>query len=185
MNAYELNKIFGAVVGSVLVVTVLGFIANMLVQPKHLEKSVLDIKIAEPVATAAAAVEPAVALDPIGPLLAAANVAAGQALTRNCTACHSFEKGGRQGVGPNLWDVVAKKKAHIDGFNYSQALAAAAARPGADGQWGYEQLNGFLANPRGYLPGTRMAYAGLRRAEDRANLIAYMRTLADSPAALP
>jgi cytochrome c len=184
MNSYELNKIFGAVVGSVLVVTVLGFIANMLVHPHQLEKSVLDIKLPEPVA-AAASVEPAVALPPIAPLLASADIEAGKAVTRNCTSCHSFEKGGRNGVGPNLWDVVAKKKAHIDGFNYSPALAAAAGRPGEDGQWGYEQLNGFLANPRGYLTGTRMAFAGIRRAEDRANLIAYMRTLSDSPAALP
>jgi cytochrome c len=185
MNAYELNKIFGAVVGSVLVVTVIGFGANILSQPKHLEKSVLDIKVAEAAAPVAAAAEPAVALDPIAPLLARADVEAGKALTRNCTSCHSFEKGGRNGVGPNLWDVVAKKKAHIDGFNYSQAIVAAAGKPGADGQWGYEQLNGFLANPRAYMPGTRMAYAGMRRAEDRANLIVYMRSLSDSPAALP
>jgi cytochrome c len=185
MNAYELNKIFGAVVGSVLVVTVIGFGANILSQPKHLEKSVLDIKVPEAAAPVAAAAEPAVALDPIAPLLARADVEAGKALTRNCTACHSFEKGGRNGVGPNLWDVVAKKKAHIDGFNYSQAIVAAAGKSGADGQWGYEQLNGFLANPRAYMPGTRMAYAGMRRAEDRANLIVYMRSLSDSPAALP
>lgn len=184
MNSYELNKIFGAVVGSVLVVTVLGFIANMLVQPRQLEKSVLDIKLPE-TAVAAAPAEPPVALPPIGPLLASADIEAGKAALRNCTSCHTFEKGGRNGVGPNLWDVVAKKKAHIDGFNYSQALTVAAARPGEDGQWGYEQLNGFLANPRAYLAGTRMAFAGIRRAEDRANLIAYMRTLSDSPAALP
>ncbi len=184
MNSYELNKIFGAVVGSVLVVTVLGFIANILVHPHQLEKSVLDIKLPE-TAVAAAPAEPAAALDPIGPLLAAADIEAGRAATRNCTACHTFEKGGRNGVGPNLWDVVAKKKAHIEGFNYSQALAAAAGRAGDDGLWGYEQLNGFLANPRAYLAGTRMAFAGIRRAEDRANLIAYMRTLSDSPAALP
>jgi len=184
MNSYELNKIFGAVVGSVLVVTVLGFIANMLVQPRQLEKPVLDIKLPE-TAVAAAPAEPAVALPPIGPLLASADIEAGKAATRNCTSCHTFEKGGRNGLGTNLWDVVAKKKAHIDGFNYSQALTAAAARPGEDGQWGYEQLNGFLANPRAYLAGTRMAFAGIRRAEDRANLIAYMRTLSDSPAALP
>lgn len=184
MNSYELNKIFGAVVGSVLVVTVLGFIANMLVHPHQLEKSVLDIKLPE-TAVAAAPAEPAVALPPIAPLLASADIEAGKAATRNCTSCHTFEKGGRNGVGPNLWDVVAKKKAHIDGFNYSQALTAAAGRAGEDGQWGYEQLNGFLANPRGYLNGTRMAFAGIRRAEDRANLIAYMRTLSDSPAALP
>jgi cytochrome c len=185
MNAYELNKIFGAVVSSVLVVTVLGFLANMLVHPHHLEKSVLDIKVPDAPVAASAAAEPAAAVPPVAPLLASADVEAGKALTRNCTSCHSFEKGGKNGVGPNLWDVVGKKKAHIDGFNYSPAIVAAAAKPGEDGLWGYEQLNGFVANPKGYLAGTRMAFAGLRKPEDRANLIAYLRTLADSPHPLP
>ncbi|MFM8801471.1 MAG: c-type cytochrome [Tagaea sp.] len=185
MNSYELNKIFGAVVTSVLVVTVIGFLSNLLVAPQKLEKTVLDIKVESAAPVAQAAAEPAAQVEPIGPLLASANASAGAALLRNCTSCHSFEKGGRNGVGPNMWDVVGNKKAHIDGFAYSQALVAAAAKPGADGLWGYEQLNQFLANPRAYMPGTRMAYAGMRRAEDRANLIAHLRTLSDNPKPLP
>ena len=184
MNSYELNKIFGAVVSSVLAITVIGFLANLLVQPKQLEKTVLDIKV-ETTATATAAAEPAATIDPLAPLMASANATAGAALLRNCTSCHTFEKGGRNGVGPNMWDTLGNKKAHIDGFAYSQAMVAAAARPGAAGQWGYEELNQFLANPRAYMPGTRMAYAGMRRAEDRANLIAHLRTLSDSPKPLP
>ena len=177
MNSYELNKIFGAVVGSVLAITVIGYISNLLVHPHQLEKSVLDIKIetAAPTAVAAAAVE----LPPIAPLMASADAAAGAALLRNCTSCHTFDKGGRNGVGPNLWDIVGNKKAHIDGFAYSPGVAA------KGGQWGYEELNQFLANPRAYIAGTRMAYAGMRRIEDRANLIAHLRTLSDSPKALP
>jgi cytochrome c len=185
MNSYELNKIFGAVVSSVLAITVIGFLANLLVHPKQLEKTVLDIKVESAGATATAAAEPAAQIDPIGPLLASANATAGAALLRNCTSCHTFEKGGRNGVGPNMWDALGNKKAHIDGFAYSPAMVAAAARPGAPGQWGYEELNQFLANPRAYMPGTRMAYAGMRRAEDRANLIAHLRTLSDSPKPLP
>ncbi|MCM0019708.1 MAG: cytochrome c family protein [Tagaea sp.] len=184
MNSYELNKIFGAVVSSVLAITVIGFLANLLVHPKQLEKTVLDIKV-ESAGAVQAAAEPAAQIEPIGPLLASANATAGAALLRNCTSCHTFEKGGRNGVGPNMWDTVGNKKAHIDGFAYSQAMVAAAARPGAAGQWGYEELNQFLANPRAYMPGTRMAYAGMRRAEDRANLIAHLRTLSDSPKPLP
>jgi cytochrome c len=157
----------------------------MLVSPRQLDKSVLDIKVAEDAAPAAAAAGPAAALEPIAPLLAAASADAGRALIRNCTSCHSFEKGGRNAVGPNLWDVLGNKKAHIDGFGYSPGLQAMAAKGGDEGAWGYENLNAFLANPKGYLPGTRMAYAGMRRAEDRANLIAYLRTLSDSPKALP
>jgi cytochrome c len=178
MNSYELNKIFGAVVGSVLAVTVIGFMANLMVSPKKLEKSVLDIKV-ETAGPAQAAAEPAVQIDPIAPLMASADAAAGAALLRNCTSCHSFDKGGRNGVGPNMWGVVGNKKAATAGFQYSQALT------GKAGEWGYEELNQFLANPRAYVPGTRMAYAGMRRAEDRANLIAHLRTLSDNPRPLP
>jgi cytochrome c len=181
MNAYELNKIFGAVVSSILAVTVIGFLANMLVSPRQLEKSVLDIKVAdaEPAAGGAAAAAAPAALDPIAPLLAKADAEAGKAVTKNCTSCHSFDKGGKNGVGPNLWDVVGNKQAHIAGFGYSPALQA------AGGTWDYEKMNAFLANPKAAVPGTRMAFAGLRRADDRANLIAYMRTLSDSPKPLP
>ncbi len=178
MNSYELNKIFGAVVGSVLTITVIGFISNLLVHPRQLEKSVLDIKIETAAPTAAAAAAPAEA-PPIAPLMASADAAAGAALLRNCTSCHTFEKGGRNGVGPNMWDIVGNKKGHIDGFAYSPGIAA------KGGQWGYEELNQFLANPRAYIPGTRMAYAGMRRIEDRANLIAHLRTLSDNPKPLP
>lgn len=180
MNAYELNKIFGAVVSSILAVTVIGFLANMLVHPRQLEKSVLDIKVAdaEPAGGAAAAATPA-ALDPIAPLLAKADAEAGKAVTKNCTSCHSFDKGGKNGVGPNLWDVIGNKQAHIAGFGYSPALQA------AGGTWDYDKMNAFLANPKAAVPGTRMAFAGLRRADDRANLIAYLRTLSDSPKPLP
>lgn len=179
MNAYELNKIFGAVVSSILAVTVIGFLANILVHPHKLEKSVLDIKVSDEAPAAGAAAAAPVALDPIAPLLAKADAEAGKGIVKNCTSCHTFDKGGKNGVGPNLWDVVGNKQAHIAGFGYSPALQ------GAGGAWDYDKLNAFLANPKAAVPGTRMAFAGLRRAEDRANLIAYLRTLSDSPKALP
>lgn len=179
MNAYELNKIFGAVVSALLAVTVIGFLANILVHPHHLEKSVLDIKVADSAPAAGGAAAAPAALDPIAPLLAKADAEAGKAVTKNCTSCHTFDKGGRNGVGPNLWDVIGNKQAHIAGFGYSPALQ------GAGGTWDYEKMNAFLANPKAAVPGTRMAFAGLRRADDRANLIAYLRTLSDSPKPLP
>lgn len=181
MNAYELNKIFGAVVSSVLAITVIGFVANQLVHPHQLEKTVLDIKVAEDGAApagGAAAAAPA-AIDPIAPLLAKADADAGKAVTKNCTSCHTFDKGGKNGVGPNLWGIVNAKRAHAEGFGYSPAMQA------AGGNWDYEHLNQFVANPKGAVAGTRMAFAGVRRAEDRANLIAYLRTLSDNPAPLP
>ncbi|MBI3504072.1 MAG: cytochrome c family protein [Proteobacteria bacterium] len=179
MNAYEINKIFGAVISSVLAVTVIGFLANMLVHPHHLEKSVLDIKVAESDAPAGGAAAAPAVLDPISPLLASANADAGKAVTKNCTSCHTFDKGAKNGVGPNLYGIVGNKRAHADGFGYSPAMVA------AGGEWDYEKINAFVANPKAAVPGTRMAFAGLRKPEDRANLIAYLRTLSDSPKPLP
>ncbi|MBI1246031.1 MAG: c-type cytochrome [Alphaproteobacteria bacterium] len=179
MNAYELNKIFGAVVSSILAVTVIGFVANMLVHPHHLEKAVIDIKVAEDAGAPAAAAAAPAAIEPIAPMLASANADAGKAVTKNCASCHTFDKGGKNGVGPNLWGIVGNKRAHAEGFGYSQAMQS------AGGTWDYEHINQFVANPKGAVPGTRMAFAGLRRAEDRANLIAYLRTLSDNPVPLP
>lgn len=182
MNAFEFNKFAGAGLAALLTATIFGFIGNALVAPHPLHQNVyvVDVATDKPSATAAPA-----ALDPIGPLLAAASAEAGRALSRQCTACHTLDKGGRQGVGPNLWSVLGGTKAQVQGFGYSQAMADFAKKPGADGTWGYEQLNAFLANPRAYMPGTKMSFAGLRRAEDRAAMIAFLRSLSDAPKPLP
>jgi cytochrome c len=113
--------------------------------------------------------------EPIGPLLAAASVDAGETVARRCAACHTFEQGGRDGVGPHLWGVVERDIASVAGFNYSPALQA------IEGVWDYQHLNDFLYDPAAYAPGNRMAFAGLRSTDDRANIIAYMRTLHDDP----
>lgn len=145
------------------------------------------IPVREPPATAsapAAAPAPTVASAPaeiedIGPLLAEADVGEGEAQFKKCVACHTVEKGGPDRVGPNLWGIVGAPKAHSEAFSYSKAIA------GMEGEWTYEDLNRFIANPRAFAPGTKMTFAGLRKAEDRAALIAYLRTLDDSPPPLP
>ncbi|MGP1395143.1 MAG: c-type cytochrome [Inquilinaceae bacterium] len=176
----ELNKIFAAVLLAGIIAMSAGFVAELLIHPAPLEQNAYVVD------TGAAPAEVATAEDaelpPIAPLLAAADPAAGESLSRACVACHSFEQGGANKVGPNLWDVVGGPKAHLDDFNYSGALQEAAA---AGGEWGYEELNGFLAAPRTWLPGTTMSYAGLRNEGDRADLIAWLRTLSDSPVPLP
>lgn len=182
MDSFEFNKIAGAGLTALLTATVIGFIGNALVSPRPLEKPayvVANVEQSGPKGGAGTQEAAAPAVEPIAPLLASANAEAGQALSRQCTSCHTFEKGGPSRVGPNLWGVIGADKAHVQGFNYSQALA------NAPGEWTYEDLNKFLANPKGYLPGTRMAYAGLRKPEDRANLIAWMRTQSDNPPPLP
>jgi cytochrome c len=184
MNAYEFNKIAGAILTALLVTTVIGFLGNGLIHPKRLDKPVVVIEGVEAKPDAAAAAAPA-ALPPVAPLLASANAEAGKAVFKQCAACHTPDKGGRNAVGPNLWDTVGGKKGHTAGFAYSNAMQAAAAKPGEDGQWTYEQLNAFIANPKGVVPGTKMTFAGLRKPEDRANVIAYLRTLSDAPKPLP
>jgi cytochrome c len=182
MNAFEVNKFAGGGLAALLTATIFGFIGNALVAPHPLPKNVyvVDVATAKPVAAAAPA-----ALDPIAPLLAAASVDAGRALSRQCTSCHTLDKAGRHGVGPNLWDALGGAKARVQGFGYSQPMIEFAKKPGAEGSWGYEQLNAFLANPRAHMPGTKMAFAGLRRAEDRAAMIAFLRSLSDAPKPLP
>ncbi|MDW8445177.1 MAG: c-type cytochrome [Acetobacteraceae bacterium] len=133
MNSFELNKIAAAVLTALFVFLMSGFIGELLVHPKRLEKSVLAIDTGRREAPAQAAAPAAPAIDPIAPLLASANVENGAAIARRqCASCHSFDQGGRHGVGPNLWGIVGADHAHAAGFNYSASRSpACAARRGA------------------------------------------------------
>ncbi len=113
-------------------------------------------------------------------LLVDADAESGRRAAGQCTACHTFEEGGRHNVGPNLWNVVGREIASADGFaNYSEALKA---QPGT---WTYDALDGFLENPSKSIPGNKMAFLGVRRASVRANIVAYLRSLSASPLPLP
>jgi cytochrome c len=116
---------------------------------------------------------------PLPELLAKADPAKGEASAKKCQACHDFSKGGPNKVGPNLWGVVGRPVASHEGFNYSAALKA------KGGNWTYEDINHFITNPKNYVPGTLMAFAGDPNPEDRANILAYLRTLSDSPVPFP
>ncbi|MBK8176472.1 MAG: cytochrome c family protein [Rhodospirillales bacterium] len=130
-------------------------------------------------APAAPAAAPAAAAD-IKTLLASADPAAGEKVFGKCKACHNAENGGPNQVGPNLWGVVGRPIAHHEGFNYSAALSA------KNGEtWTYEELNTFITSPKAFVPGTKMTFPGLPKPEDRANVIAFLRTKADSPVPLP
>lgn len=185
MDSFEFNKVAGAFLAALLTATIIGYVGNFLVAPKRLDKNVFVVAVAEPKAdTSQAAAAPA-AVEPISALLKTANVDAGKAIFKQCAACHTVDKGGKNGVGPNQWEIVGRKAGGHEGFNYSPAMKAVGEKPGDEGVWTYEHINAFVANPKAIVPGTRMAYAGLRKTEDRANLIAYLRTLADAPKPLP
>ena len=95
-----------------------------------------------------------------------------QLAQRQCASCHSFNEGGRNAVGPNLYGIVGSKHAHSEGFNYSAAIRGMASKP-----WTYEELNAWIANPRAYAPGNKMTYAGMASVQSRADLIAYLRSI--------
>lgn len=175
----EFNKAAAAVLTAGITFMIAGVIGGAIVSPKKLERPA--IAIGEPAPAAAAAAPAAPALEPIGPLLASADVDAGrQAAQRLCASCHTFTQGGANGVGPNLWGIVGANHARVAGFNYSAANRALADKP-----WDYEALNAFLARPSTAMPGTRMAFAGIAQAQQRANVIAFLRSLDTNPKPLP
>jgi len=180
------NKIIGSVLLAALIAMTAGLVSRILYEPHDLEKPAYAIGggdggsgAKEEAAKAAAAKGAAGAPQPIAALLAAADPARGQKAAKKCAACHSFDKGGRNKVGPNLWDVVGREKASVAGFKYSTALKE------KGGKWTYEDLNRFLLKPKDYAKGTKMTFAGIKKAADRANVIAFLRSRSDSPRPLP
>jgi len=117
---------------------------------------------------------------PLDTLLANADVAAGEKISHRCAMCHTFDKGDANKIGPNLWNIVGSFRAHVSGFNYSDALKSMNHE-----KWTYDALNLFIANPHKFAPGDKMPFAGIANEKERADLIAWMRTLSDNPAPLP
>ena len=178
MDELRLNKVFAGFICAGLLIMAGVQIAHILVPEQQLSENSYVIDVPEVTEVADAAPQD-IGPEPILALLASANVAAGEKLAKKCTACHVFEAGGANKVGPALWGVVNKAKASVDGFAYSAALS------GFGGAWDYQSLNAFLAKPKAYISGTKMNFAGLKKPEDRANMVAWMRTMADSQAPWP
>ena len=177
MNSFELNKVLGAILGTCLVTLALNIGAGAIFAPEKPANPGYAIAAKEPGAVGpSAAKEPE---QPIEAMMATASVEKGHATAKQCQACHTFEKGGPNRVGPNLWGIVDRPRASEAGFNYSAAMKA------KGGKWTFDELSKFLASPRGYIQGTAMTFAGLARDTQRADVISYLRTLADSPVPLP
>ena len=181
MDSFELNKLIGAFLAVVFVVFSVSIVSDAIFATHAPETPGYAIEVAEAETDTGGGEEAA------GPsvteLLASADPAAGQTVFRKCAACHTADKGGANKVGPNLWDVVNRPIASHEGFSYSAAMRDFS--QGGSVVWDYEHLSGFLQAPRSYVSGTAMAFAGIRNLQEEANLIAYLRQQADSPAPLP
>ncbi|MDB5615092.1 MAG: Cytochrome c [Devosia sp.] len=180
MDSFELNKIMGAVLGTLLFVMGAGFVAEAIYHPIEGRGPGYALPEPEPVADGEAiAAAPEV---PIGVLLASASAERGQAAVRKCQSCHNFGEGEPSKQGPHLYGVVGRPEGSIEDFAYSEGMLAHNA---AGDVWSYDNLNLFLTKPSAYVPGTKMNFAGIRTAEERADILAYLQTLSADPVPFP
>lgn len=174
MNGFELNKLAGAVLLAGIIALVVGFVTDGLYKPvREIEKRGYEIAgaVSEAVVADAEAAEPAKPVD-ISTFMAAADAKAGEVLSKKCAICHDFTKGGANKIGPALYGIAgADIGKHAPGFAYSPAMAA------HGGHWDDQTLSEFLTAPAKYIKGTKMAFVGLAKPEDRANMIAYLKSM--------
>jgi cytochrome c len=180
MDSFEWNKIIGAVLGTAIFIFVVRVVAEAVYEPgKPVKPGYVVEGVVESPAGGGAAAPVAETMPDWGTVLAAADVAAGKTTSTKCEQCHDTSSAKTTKIGPPLFGVVDRPRASVAGFSYSSAMK------GKGGNWTYDELFKFIKEPGVYIPGTKMSFAGLRNEKDRINLIAFLRTNADSPAAIP
>jgi cytochrome c len=179
MGDFELNKIVAAILIALLTIKGADLISNHLVHPKMLTENAFKIAGVPSTSSVSGTQTEKRGPAPIEPLLAKANAQNGAIIFKKCTSCHTAEKGGPNKIGPDLYNVLNAQKGKHPGFTYSQAMEK------KGGTWTYEDLNHFLYDPRAFLPGTKMSFAGLKNDQERADVIAYLRQQNDTPPPLP
>ena len=179
MDSFELNKIIAAVLMVALLVIGLGKIADNVFHVKKPKIPGYQVEVeSQSTLVSSQAAEVAEKID-IAALMALGDVASGEKIFKKCAACHSVNKGGKNKIGPALYNVVGRSVGGVDDYKYSKALASYGK------EWTFEELNGFLQKPASYLKGTKMSYAGLRKEKDRASIIKYLNQNSDNPKLLP
>jgi len=178
MNSFEINKILGALLGTLLVLVAVHIASGAIFEPQTPAKPgyVIEVKSEEPAGGAAKAP----AETPIATLLASASADRGANVAKQCEACHNFKEGAGAKIGPDLYNVVDRPIASAQGFNYSAALKGK-----ASGKWDFDTLNKWLTKPSAFAPGTAMTFAGISNEKQRADVIDYLDSLSPNPVPLP
>jgi len=179
MDSFELNKIIAAILMVVLLVIGLGKIADGVFYVKKPKNPGYQVEIeSQLISSTSQTAEVEVKID-IAEIMALGDVTSGEKIFKKCAACHSIKKGGKNKIGPALYNIVGRTVGKVDGYKYSKTLASYGK------EWTFEELNGFLQKPASYLKGTKMSYAGLRKEKDRASVIKYLNQNSDNPKPLP
>ena len=179
MDSFELNKIIAAILMVALLVIGLGKIADGVFHVNKPEKLGYKVAVEKQSTTAETQLTKVVEKIDIVALMTQGDLESGKKIFKKCAACHSINKGGKNKIGPALYNVVGREVGSVDDYKYSKALASYGK------EWTFEELNGFLTKPATYLKGTKMSYAGLRKEKDRASIIKYLNQNSDSPKLLP
>jgi len=179
MDSFELNKVIAAILMVVLLVIGLGKIADGVFYVKKPKNPGYQVEIESQLTSNTSQTTEVVEKIDIAAIMALGDVVSGKKIFKKCAACHSINKGGKNKIGPALYNVVGRTVGGVDNYKYSKALASYGK------EWTFEELNGFLTKPSSYLKGTKMSYAGLRKEKDRASIIKYLNQNSDSPKLLP
>ena len=179
MDSFELNKVIAAILMVVLLVIGLGKIADGVFHVNKPENPGYKIEIENQSTATISQTTKVVEKIDITAVMAQGDIVNGEKIFKKCAACHSINKGGKNKIGPALYNVVGRAVGNLDDYKYSKALASYGK------EWTFEELNGFLQKPASYLKGTKMSYAGLRKEKDRASIIKYLNQSSDSPKLLP
>ena len=179
MDSFEINKIVAAILIVVLLVIGIGKLSDVIFHVEKPEKPGYVVELDQPSATTVSTESAKEEKVDLIALMAMGDVASGEKIFKKCAACHSINKGGKNKIGPALYNVVGRAVGGVGDYKYSKALASYGK------EWSFEELNGYLTKPASYLKGTKMSFAGLRKEKDRASVIKYLNQSSDSPKQLP